>query len=215
MELELVLFDMDGLVFDSEKVYFEANQLAAKELGMNNFTFEYYQQYIGAGDDAMIAGMVRDYGNKELIDKFMQRSRELVYPLVKQGELKVKLGFEELVDYFRKRKVKLYLASSNSLREIKFFLENTGLINIFDGIVSADNVSKAKPAPDIFLEAWKQAGCPPKEKVLVLEDSINGIKAANRAGFSVVMVPDCIEPNEYARKNTLAIVKNLAEVKKL
>ncbi|WP_346703736.1 HAD family hydrolase [Ligilactobacillus agilis] len=215
MDLDLVLFDMDGLVFDSETVYFEANQIAAKELGLAKYTFDYYQQYIGAGDDAMVAGMIRDYGDEKVVAQFMERSKALVHPLVKQGELKIKPGFHELVSYLKAKQTKIYLASSNFISEINFFLENTGLSGTFDGIISADDVAKAKPAPDIFLAAWEKAGCPPKEKCLVLEDSLNGIKAANNAQLPVAMVPDCIAPNDYARQNTVAIVADLAKIKNL
>ncbi len=96
MDLKLVIFDMDGVVFDSEKVYFEANKLAAEKLQMPNYTLKYYKQFIGAGTEPMLAQMAKDYGSRELVDRFYRMSMDNVYPIVEAGKLELKPGFKEL-----------------------------------------------------------------------------------------------------------------------
>lgn len=81
MKPDLVIFDMDGVVFDSEKVYYTANKLAADELGMD-YSLEYYRRFVGAGNDQMMVEMAQDFGDEELIKNFMQRSYNLINPLV-------------------------------------------------------------------------------------------------------------------------------------
>ena len=182
MNLDLVIFDMDGVIFDSEKVYYEANQIAADKLGMD-YSLAYYKQFIGAGTDAMRAQMIEDYGgDAQLIDDFLRISEENVHPLVEAGELKLKPGFVELSQYLQANDIAYTLASSNYKNEIEFFLEHTDVDPAsFETIISADDVAEAKPAPDIFNKAWKKSGAPAKEKTIVIEDSFNGIKAANNA----------------------------------
>ena len=93
MDLKLVIFDMDGVVFDSEKVYFEANRLAAEKLQMPNYTLEYYKQFIGAGTEPMLAQMAKDYGSRELVDRFYQMSMDNVYPIGRSWKIRIKTRF--------------------------------------------------------------------------------------------------------------------------
>ena len=80
MSVKLVIFDMDGVVIDSEKVYFRSNQLAAEELGIKGFTMEYYRQFVGAGTEHMIEKMTEDYGDRDLVERFVRLSMDKVYP---------------------------------------------------------------------------------------------------------------------------------------
>ncbi|KRL84168.1 HAD family hydrolase [Ligilactobacillus apodemi] len=213
MKVKLVIFDMDGVVFDSEKVYFEANKMAADQLGMKNYTLEYYQQFIGAGTEPMLAQMAKDYGSRELVDRFYAMSMENVYPIVEAGKLALKPGFKELTAYLDEQNIPYVIASSNFRKDIEYYLEETGISGKFAHIVSADDVTHAKPSPEIFNKAWQKMGNVAKEESLVIEDSINGVKAANNADIPVIMVPDIIQPTEYEKEHTLAILPNLVAVK--
>ncbi|GAJ26095.1 hydrolase [Liquorilactobacillus sucicola DSM 21376 = JCM 15457] len=212
MNLDLVIFDMDGLVVDSEKVYFKANMLAAEALKMP-YSFEYYRQYIGAGTEEMLNKMSNDYGSQKLVDEFIRLSRENVYELVEKDGLPLKKGFMELSEYLHDSHINKALASSNDKRAIDYFLEKAHLQKQFDYIVSTDDVAHAKPAPDIFNKAWSVADEPDKKKTLVLEDSINGINAAISANIPAIMIPDLIEPPEQFRQKPLAILDDLAAVR--
>ena len=113
MSVKLVIFDMDGVVIDSEKVYFRSNQLAAEELGIKGFTMEYYRQFVGAGTEHMIEKMTEDYGDRDLVERFVRLSMDKVYPVVEAGELELRPGFTELSAYLRESGIPFTLASSN------------------------------------------------------------------------------------------------------
>ncbi|KRM07897.1 MAG: HAD family phosphatase [Liquorilactobacillus ghanensis] len=212
MNLKLMIFDMDGLVFDSEKVYFQSNLFAAKKLGMD-FDLEYYRQYIGAGNGQMLRQMSLDYGSRSLIEKFITLSHDHVQQEVAAHGLPLKKGFLELNHFLRKNKIKQVLASSNDREAIDFFLERSHMQGVFDEITSGDDVANAKPAPDIFEKAWRQAGAPSKQASLVLEDSVNGILAANQAEIPGIMVPDLIKPTPKIAAKAAAVLPDLAAVR--
>ena len=211
MDLKLVIFDMDGLIFDSEKVYFKANQMAANELQIA-FSFAYYRQFVGAGTKRMIEQMTKDYGSRQLAEKFIKVSHQNVFKIVKETGLPLKKGFLPLTAYLKAHQIKQVLASSSDRPAIKLFLESADLQQNFDQIVSGEDVSKAKPAPDIFAKAWQKAGSPQKSQCLVLEDSINGIKAAANAQLPAIMVPDLLAPTPEMRQKAVAILPDLNAV---
>ncbi|KRL97987.1 HAD family hydrolase [Liquorilactobacillus satsumensis] len=212
MNLDLVIFDMDGLVVDSEKIYYAANQRAADELKMN-YSLAYYRQYIGTGTQKMINAMTRDYGSRSLVEQFIDLSHEFVFDVIKENGLPLKKGFLELSTFLAHHGVRKALASSNDRTAIDFFLQAAKIDNQFEYIVSADDVQHSKPDPDIFERAWTLAGTPAKQKALVLEDSFNGIKAAFNARIPSIMVPDLMPATAEVSAQTLAVLPNLAEVK--
>ncbi|AUJ29550.1 MAG: HAD family phosphatase [Liquorilactobacillus hordei] len=212
MNLKLVIFDMDGLVVDSEKIYFAANQRAAKKLGMQ-YSMDYYQRFIGSGNDLMYSEMSRDYGSKELISEFIRLSKQQVFNVVKEEGIPLKKGFLELAAYLRDAKIPSILASSNDRIAIDYFLETASIGQYFSKIVSANDVTNAKPNPEIFEHAWKASGLSSKDETVILEDSYNGVYAANNAHIPVIMVPDLIQPTKEVAARTQAVLGNLNEVK--
>lgn len=211
MDLKLVIFDMDGLIFDSEKVYFKANQMAANELKIA-FSFAYYRQFVGTGTKRMVDQMTKDYGSRQLAEKFIKISHQNVFKIVKETGLPLKKGFLQLTAYLKAHQIKQVLASSSDRPAIKLFLESADLQQNFDQIVSGEDVSEAKPAPDIFEKAWQKAGSPQKSQCLVLEDSINGIKAAANAQLPAIMVPDLLAPTPEMQQKAIAILPDLNAV---
>ena len=141
MKPELVIFDMDGVVFDSEKVYYTANKMAADELGME-YSMEYYRRFIGAGNEQMVTAMTADFGDSKLIKKFMERSFNLIDPLVSAGKMELKKGFLELTSFLQKTQTPYVLASSNDRHQIDFYLQTLKMDLGFDLIISADDVKQ-------------------------------------------------------------------------
>ena len=211
MKPELVIFDMYGVVFDSEKVYYTANKMAADELGIK-YSMDYYRRFIGAGNEQMMTAMTEDLGDASLVRKFMERSFSLINPLVMEGKLELKKGFLELTSFLQASRTPYVLASSNDRKQIDFYLRTLKMDLGFNLIISADDVDQAKPSPEIFNHAWQKAGHPVKEKTLVIEDSHNGILAANRAQIPVAMVPDLIQPTDYDIQNTFGVFHDLNEL---
>jgi len=211
MKPELVIFDMDGVVFDSEKVYYTANKMAADELGIK-YSMDYYRRFIGAGNEQMMTAMTEDLGDASLVRKFMERSFSLINPLVMEGKLELKKGFLELTSFLQASRTPYVLASSNDRKQIDFYLRTLKMDLGFNLIISADDVDQAKPSPEIFNQAWQKAGHPVKEKTLVIEDSHNGILAANRAQIPVAMVHDLIQQTDYDTQNTFGVFHDLNEL---
>lgn len=211
MKIDLVIFDMDGVVFDSEKVYYISHKKAADELGMM-YSKEYYLKFIGMSNEKMMNLMIQDFGDEELVKNFMKHSFSLVDSLIMAGKIEFKKGFLELTNHLRAEHVPYVLASSNDRQRINLCLQANKSNLGFSLVVSADDVKHAKPSPEIFNQAWQQAGRPLKERTLVIEDSHNGTLAANRANLPVAMVLDLVLPTTYDLENTLGVFGDLIEV---
>lgn len=208
--MKLVIFDMDGLLFDTEWPSFQALQEAVKKRGFA-FTMENYKQLIGLPHGKSREVMQQMYEGKlpyeEIIEEYRERFKEI---LANEG-IGVKPGVIQLLDALDERKMKKCIASSSARETIAAYLKRTGLEDRFDFYISGNEVKNGKPHPDIFLEACKIAG-ESVESAIVLEDSFNGLKAAFAAGIRCVLVPDLIEPTEEMKEKAFKIVEDLEKV---
>lgn len=209
-----VIFDMDGLIFDTENLVYQAHVRSAKDLKMT-FGKEDYLRYLGISDAEYEKKAHEDYDEvygKDTVTKFIQLAYTYTKEMYDQGLVEIKPGVVELLRYLESAGIQRILASSNNRPEIQRLLKEAGLTADFPLIISADDVSRAKPDPAIFLGAAEMLQLPVAE-LLVLEDSANGVKAAIAADIPVIMVPDLLEPDEELAKQTLAVLPDLHEVK--
>lgn len=207
-----VIFDMDGLLFDTELVYYESTQKIADEMGIP-YTKELYMDFIGVSDEEVkehYHQIYQEFG-KEKVDEFIRRSYEDTYKVFASGGVPLKDGVLELLDYLDQAKIPRVVASSNVRSAIELLLSKAGIQDRFSGILSAEDVTRAKPDPEIFKKAAAFLGTKP-EKTLVLEDSKHGIMAANTAGIPVIMIPDLIEPTPEIQTKTLEIFDSLKKI---
>ncbi len=208
-----VIFDMDGVIFDSERLYIECCEEAADVFGMENIV-EACRRCIGltsAVTEAILLEMYRDAG---LVARFRERSAALFTDRCRRGLLEVKPGAAELLKSLKAAGVRTAIASSTRTEIVKNELRDAGLLDCFTAIVGGDQVQRSKPNPDIFLKAAELLGAAP-EACLVIEDSYNGIRAAKAAGMTAVMVPDLLKPDEEMERLADHIVFSLFEVKAL
>lgn len=209
-----VIFDMDGLIFDTETLVYQATQRAADELQMT-FGKEDYLRYLGISDEEYVqvahSDYDKDYG-EETVTEFIRRSYAYTKEIFDAGLVATKPGVAELLHYLEARGIQRILASSNNRLEIERLLAQADLTQDFPVIVSAEDVHRAKPDPAIFLAAADLLQLPPHE-LLVLEDSANGVKAAIAAEIPVIMVPDLLEPDAELAGKTLAVLPDLHQVK--
>nr|WP_233993436.1 HAD family hydrolase [Latilactobacillus sakei] len=210
MQTRGIIFDMDGLLVDSEKVYYQANQLAAQKMGFE-MTAEDHQAILGTTDTYLRQYFLQKLGSPELVKQFIDLSYKTVDEIIQDQGVAVKPGLVELLDYCDERGINRVIASSNFRTMVEDFMQSTGLKPRFNQIVSGDEVIHGKPHPEIFLKALDKLAIP-APSALVLEDSPNGILAASKADIPVIMVPDLIAPTAVTKQQTLATVDNLAAV---
>jgi len=205
----LIIFDMDGLMFDTEPLYYKANQKTADRIGLP-FDYAFYEKYIGASEKDFFNAMYQSF-DKEKVERFITDSTADLKDVLFAAPPVKKKGLVDLLDYLKSNEYKMVVASSSEREVVKALLVSAEVSDYFDGVVGGDDVTHSKPHPEIFIKASTLAG-ENLSNVLVLEDSVNGIKAANAAGFPVVMVPDLIEPDDEIRSRTLDVCHDLHEV---
>lgn len=212
MNYKAVIFDMDGLLFDTEIVYYEASQMVADQMGFP-YDKELYLKYLGVSDEEVWANYHQIFASfgKNNVQKFINDAYEETIRRFSLGTVQLKPGVIELLDFLEEHRIPKVVASSNQRHIIELLLEKNQLTNYFETIVSAENVKRAKPDPEIFLLAHEYLGTK-KQETLVLEDSKNGILAAASAEIPVIMIPDLLAPSEDLQQKTLAVLSSLHEV---
>ncbi|MDN6195061.1 MAG: HAD family phosphatase [Atopostipes suicloacalis] len=210
-QIKAVIFDMDGLMFDTEPIYYKANQKTADYLGMD-FSFDTYTQFIGMGEVDYKEGMRQLYKDEKLLDEFFIKSNQVLEYLFFNGEIDMKEGLIELLEYLKNEDIPAVLASSSGKKLVKELLDRLELKEYFKDMIAGDEVERAKPDPAIFNEAFKKTGIKEKKEVLVLEDSKNGVLAAKDAKIPVIMIPDLLKADKEVKEKALDVYPNLKEV---
>ena len=211
MEIKAVLFDMDGLMVDTESLSTEAFINSAKAQGYN-MTKEETLKVLGF-TKANIYQFWIDYfqgtnvDGKKLVDDHYEYIENVLYTICPEKRPDV----EELLKYLKENNYKIAVASSSDTADIKNNLEKTKLEKYIDEIASGAEVENGKPAPDVFLLAAKRLGVDPKD-CLILEDSKAGIKAGKASGAMVFMVPDMYTVDKECEDTADRILTNLGEV---
>lgn len=205
-----VLFDMDGLVLDTEKLYTRFWQEAANALGYP-MTKEQALGMRSLNRGVGLAKMQSYFGPEVDYDKIRNKRIELMDAFVEQEGVTLKPGIHELLAYLKEHGIKTAIATSSPLERTLLYLGSVGLEQSFDELVSGYMVEKGKPEPDIYLYAAEKLGVKPSE-CMVLEDSPAGILAAYRAGCLPVMVPDQDKPDKETKAMLYALAENLLAV---
>ena len=211
MNIKAVLFDMDGLMVDTESLATEAFIHSAKKQGYDmtkeetllvlGFTtksiYEFWENYFKNSDVSW----------KQLVDDHYKYIENVLFTT---GPKKMPY-IEELLKYLKENNYKIAVASSSNMNHIINNMEKTGLKKYIDEFASGAEVENGKPAPDVFLLAAERLGIKPEE-CLVLEDSKAGVIAGSSAGAKVIMVPDMFKPDDECKEKAYKIVNNLGEV---
>ena len=210
MKTATVIFDMDGLLFDTERLYIEQSRISEKEYGLA-IPEEIHWETIGKtlGDARKV--YAERYGRDFPVEEFMHTTKDLVYRYIEEHGLPVKPGAFDLLRELRDRCFTVILASSSPRWMIEKNLRLAEMADFFDFTVSGEDVERGKPSPDIFLRAAALAEADPAECV-VLEDSNNGIRAAFAAGMRPVMVPDIKPPEPDVTEMVYKVYRDLEEV---
>ncbi|MBR3349885.1 MAG: HAD family phosphatase [Solobacterium sp.] len=193
--LKGAIFDMDGLMFDTEQIWQKNWNKTAAEMGISlpeEFKFNIcgtsgklmnsvIEKYYGVEDGAPIAAKVKQMVHDDLIDFTPEKP-----------------GIHEILEFFKEKGVRMAVASSSSEEVIRRNLKNTNTEDYIEAIVSGVGMTNGKPAPDIFLKAADMLGIDPKE-CYVFEDAFNGVTAGYNADCRTIMIPDMSQPTEEIR----------------
>lgn len=202
------IFDMDGLMIDSEKIVIMGYEFAMNKFGYGREILDLAKSCIGLTYDDTRRKFNENMGNGFDYDTFKPYVSDFVHKYFKTNGVPVKKGLFELLEVLKNVGCKLCVATSTRESTARDELIDAKILPYFEDLVSGDKIQNGKPAPDIFLEAAKRIDVQP-QNCIVFEDSINGIKAAYNAGMKAIMVPDMIEPTEeilpmiYKRLNSL------------
>lgn len=206
-----VIFDMDGVIFDSERFYIDCNVIAAEKVGLDRMEQTAYH-CIGITEQETERKLWQEYGADAPVEEFLQESRRIFKERYNEFGLPLKEGVVELLQFLQENHAKVAIASSTEVNSVKTELRDAGLIDYFDVIVGGNMVAASKPAPDIFLRAAKDLQKDIKD-CYIIEDSFNGVRAARKAGGKVFMVPDILQPTEEIRMLTDRVFGSLTEVR--
>lgn len=208
---DAVVFDMDGVIFDSERAFRECWVSFAQKYNITNID-KVYLKCTGVTLPKVKEILESEYGEDFPYDAYMNDSYALFHEKYDGGRLPVKPGVSELLSFLRESGKKIALASSTATEMVINELRDAGLLHFFDKVIGGDMVRKSKPEPDIFLCACEQLGAVP-ENTYAVEDSFNGIRSAFSGGLMPIMVPDLNEPDGEMKEKAVAILPSLIEVK--
>ena len=210
--VKAVVFDMDGLLFDTETLYREAMQATAMRLGveMSDATF---LRMIGLPAEASRLLLTDHYGSDFDVQRFWIESAT-IFRAMGEGRHYLKAGVVELLDLIDELKLTRAIATSSGHGSVERNLSRHGLTARFHAIVAHGDYARGKPNPDPYLVAAQRLGVAP-EHCLALEDSHNGVRSAAAAGMMTVMVPDLLPPDDDIRKLCVRVVRDLHEVRAL
>ena len=211
MKYKAVIFDMDGVIFDSERLVLEGWQEIAAKYGIKGIE-EVLPRCLGVNAQATREIFREHYGQEFPYDEYKKEASALFHSRYGNGKLPLKPGVKELLSYLKENGYLVGLASSTRQAIVEQEIRDAGLMPYFDNLVCGDMLKRSKPEPDIYLKACENLDVEPRMAVAV-EDSYNGIRSAKRAGMVPVMVPDMVQPDEEMRSLAHKICKDLFEVK--
>ena len=204
--VEAVLFDMDGLLIDTEAVYIQAYMGAAEAVGIE-MPLALCHAMIGVPSRECDAMIQAHFGPDFQLDRFERHFRDHAERLMAQ-EVPVKPGVVELLAFLAHRRLPLAIATSSRATTVERHLGRAGLRHHFAAVATRYDVERPKPHPDVYLEAARRVGVAPHHCV-AFEDSNVGLAAAHAAGTMAIMVPDIVPPTEESRARCLTVLPDL------
>ena len=209
IKLKGAIFDMDGVLIDTEKLYLRFWKEAAAEFG-----YDMRDEHVFA-----VRSMARKYSIPKLksllgddfpTEEVRSRRTELMNEYISKSGIETKKGLFRLLNHLRDTGIKIAVATATQRERTLSYLSRISALEFFDAVICGDMVNTGKPAPDIYLTAAAGLGLPP-ESCAAVEDSPNGLMAAHSAGCFTVMVPDLTQPDDTVLPYIDMVIKDLGE----
>lgn len=198
------LFDLDGLLIDSETLYFNANKIYFAQFGFE-FTVELHKECTGKKFEEWIKTAI----NIDIDGPTMLEGRNKIYFKLAESQLRLMDGAKDLLAY-AKAQGKTALVTSSNNDYVDFVFKRTGIGSYFDLVITGDQVTKGKPDPEGYMKAASYFGVDPKN-CIVFEDSPNGVLAGKNAGMRVVAVPSVYVACDTIFENADLVLKSLGD----
>ncbi|GKX29453.1 phosphorylated carbohydrates phosphatase [Vallitalea longa] len=211
--IKAIIFDMDGLMLDTENIALDSWNKAGKDFGYD-ISRELMIQAIGTTVKDTKKLLIKNMGKEFPFEKVREITMKHTKEYIEVNGVPVKKGLVEFLKYCRTENIPMAVATSTSRIYATELLEKASIIEYFNTIVCGDEVEKGKPEPDIFILASKFLDVEPEE-CIILEDSEKGILAAARANMIPIWIPDIITDSTIANNNAKYICKSLIEAKDL
>jgi len=208
--IKAIIFDMDGLMIDSERVTFECYQERLKDMNLT-MDEEFYKTLLGKPIKGIYQRFYDVYGNDFPIENVIQDVHQLMAERFETEGVPVKKGLVELLHYLKDNNYKTIVATSSNRDRVDKILAQAKITEFFDDSICGDEVTKGKPNPEVFLKSCQKLGVNVDEAI-VLEDSEAGIQASNDANIKVICIPDMKYPEKQYEEKTFKILKDLTEV---
>ena len=210
-KIKAVIFDMDGLMFDTERLWLNSVKTTNK-LHNTKVPISLIKECIGLRKDDIDKKQKEYMGQDFDTVKFRELNRKYMQQEIQEKGLKTKPGLIKLVKFLKKNNIPMAIASSSLMPKVeRRFTESNFSKDYFSVIVSGDMVEKSKPNPDIYLLACKMLGFKPKD-CIALEDSENGLLSAINAGCKTICIPDIKMPSQQVISKCFKVFKTLSQV---
>lgn len=208
--MKAVIFDMDGVIIDSEPIHFEVDMQTMRDLGFD-ISSEELEKYVGTTNEYMFTDLKNKYNINQSIEEIINYKVELTKKKIIQSDLDPIEGIKELLVALKNKNIPTAIASSSPRSFIDVVVSKFNLQDYFKYIVSGEEVVHGKPAPDVYIETAKKLGLL-TEECTVIEDSRNGVLAAKAAGMKCIGFQNINSGNQDLSKADI-IVKSITEIK--
>ena len=205
-----VIFDMDGLMFDTERLATVLWNQVGDELRID-MTEEFLDSFRGQNPTAIRNAFLQRFGREFDFDGCMGRKDELQHRYIEEKGVPLKEGLPELLEYLKGQDIRMAVATSTQQSLAEKMLKIAGVYEYFDAVAYGNKVKRSKPFPDIFQKAAEELGVPMRE-CLVLEDSISGVQAGKAAGGYIIHIPDVVVVPEEVKDGITAELRSLRDV---
>lgn len=212
--VKTVIFDLDGLLVDSEMMTYEFYKDVVSKQGLDFSLKEYTDTYCGRTAVRNLTELIDNYNLPFDVEEGLVLTHQAEQNYLKAKGVPLKPGAKQLLDFLKTNGYGIYLASSSGKERAELILKTNGIDGYFDGGVFGDEIAHSKPAPDIFLKA-KEKSQTPAEQCLILEDSDAGIHAAYAADIRVICIPDLKAPSDESKNMAFRVLPSLYDVKTL